>query len=499
MKKVIASVVVLALLFVCAPWGMGRIAESRLNKALDKAVKEAPYIKIAERKWTQGWFHSEQTVSFEFVIPKLPGAPKPVAAFADAAPVEAAPAPEPPVAPRAMPSLPTGPIRFTIRNDVTHGPVLGSAGIGLARLDTKLVVSDAVRQKIEAIFGPGDIVQITTRMGFFGGGTTTFAGKARTIDLSRMNKAGKGTIAWADFSLVMGIGRDAGSYDMQGRQPRIEVTEGEGERRTHFVMTNLTLDGTGSRISKDLYDGGAVLGIGTLGATTPRNPEFQMQAIKYGFNSSKKGDFMDYALEMGSGAIKAQPLEAQGFQIKEVHYDMTVRHLHIETLQKLVEAMKAVSVKGFEGNVTNPAQMQSAVLQPLMEHGIELVKHDPELSLDRIGVVTPDGDGMLKGLIRLEGVTDQDLTAGVMAIIPKIDADLTLEIAEALANKIPSAAPMIGMGVAQGFLKRENGKLVSHIEFKHSGLTVNGKLPLPGGLPFGRGGAGPSPSAPPAQ
>jgi uncharacterized protein YdgA (DUF945 family) len=502
MKKGIAAVVVLALLFVCAPWGMGRIAESRLNKALDKAVKEAPYIRIAERKWTHGWFRSEQTVTFEFVLPKLPGAPKPVAAFADAAPADAVPAapetPTIPQLPKGIPSLPTGPIRFTVHSDVTHGPVLGSAGIGLARLDTKLVISDAIRKKIEEVVGPGEIVQVSTRMGFFGGGTTTFSGKARTVDLARSGKAGaKGTISWDDFSLVVGIGRNAGSYEMQGRQPRIEVNEGEGG--SHFIMTNLTVDGTGSRITKDLYDGGAVFGVGKIGATSTRTPAFEMQAIKYGVNSSKKGDFMDYALEMGSGAIKAQPLEAQGFQIKEVHYDMTVRHLHIDTLQKLMEALKEVSAKTFEGAGGSTAQMQAAIMQPLMEHGIELVKHDPELSLDRIGLVTSDGEGVLKGLIKLEGVTDQDLTAGVMAIIPRINADVTVEIAEALANKIPSAAPMIGMGVAQGFLKRENGKLVSHIEFKHSGLTVNGKLPLPGGLPFGRGGAAPSQSAPPAQ
>jgi hypothetical protein len=49
-------------------------------------------------------------------------------------------------------------------------------------------------------------------------------------------------------------------------------------------------------------------------------------------------------------------------------------------------------------------------------------------------------------------------------------------------------------------VKREGGKLTSHIEFKHGGLVVNGKTPaLPGGLPFGRGGANPSQSAPPAR
>jgi len=498
MKKVIGSVVVLALLLACAPWGMGRIAEARVNSGLDKVVKEAPYIKIAERRWTHGWFHSEQTVTFEFVLPKLPGAPKPVAAFADAAPAAETPAPEAsaiPQLPKGLPSLPAGPIRFTLHNDVTHGPLLGSSGIGLARLQTRLLVSDEIRKKIEEIFGAGDIVSISTRMGLFGGGTTTFSGKARSIELAKFGKASqKGTIGWDDFNLVVGIGRTAGTYEVQGRQPRIEVSEGEGG--DHFLMTNLTLDGSGSRVTKDLYDGGVVMGVGKVSATSARAPAFEMQAIKYGANSSRKGEFMDYGVELGTGAVHAAQLEAQGFQVKEVHYDMTMRHLHIETLQKLMESLKAVSTKSLDGTATNPAQMQAAIMQPLMEHGIELLKHDPQLTLDRIALVTADGEGLIKGVVKLEGVTDQDVTAGVMAIIPKVNADLTVEIAEALANKIPSAAPMVGMAVAQGFLKRENGKLISHIEFKHSGLTVNGKLPLPSGLPFGRGAPNPSQTVP---
>lgn len=498
MKKVIASVVVLALLLVCAPWGMGRIAESRVNSGLEKLVKEVPYIKVADRKWTHGWFHSEQTVTFEFVLPKVLGAPKPVAAWADAAPPATAEAPAAPELPKGIPGMPAGPIRFSVHSDVTNGPILGASGIGLAALNSKLVINDAISKKIEEIFGPGELVNITTRMGFFGGGTTTVAGKGRSIALAKFGKPDeKGTVAWDDFKFVMGLGRDSGSYELQGRQPKLEVSGGEhGE---HFLMTNLTLDGSGNRITKNLYDGGAVLGIGKMGFTGGTTPAFDMEAVKYGVNASKKGDFLDYALELGSGAIKAPPLEAQGFQIKEVHYNMTVRHLHIETLQKLMEGLQTAYGKVFDSNGASPTEMQAAMMQPLKEQGIELMKHDPELSLDRIGLVTADGEGVIKGVIKLEGVTEQDLAAGVMSIIPKINADLTVEIAEALVNKIPQAAPMVGMGVAQGFLKKEGGKLVSHVEFKHSGLTVNGKLPLPGGLPFGRGAPNPSQSVPPAQ
>jgi len=475
-----ASVIIVAVLLVCAPLGMGRIAASRIDRGLDKLVKQAPYIKVAERKWTWGWFHSEQQVTFEFDLPRMLHSPKPVTALADATPPLIAP------------------VRFTVHSNVSHGPVLGSSGLGLAKLDSTLVIGDDIRKKVEGIFGPGDIVQISTRMGFFGGGTTTLSGKGRTVQLSKFGKADtKGTLAWGDFSLVLSLGRNASTYEVRGRQPRLEITDTEGGN--HMLLANLAVDGSGSRVTKDLYDGGAVLGIGKVAVTTARTSTFEMQSIKYGLNTSKRGDFMNYALQVGTGAIKARELEAKGLVLKEVHYDMTLRHLHIETMQKMMEAMRTVYAKNYGSAGATPAELQAAMLQPLKEHGIELIKHDPELSLDRIGLTTPEGEGIIKGLIKLEGVTDEDLAAGVMAIVPKINADLTIEIAQAMLEKIPSGATAVGMGIDQGYLKRENGKLVSHIEFKHGGLTVNGKAPAMGGLPFGGGAANPSPRVPPAQ
>ena len=65
MKKIVTLVVVLLLLLVAAPWGIGRLAEQRVNSGLDGLVQEAPYLTIVERKWTSGWFRSEQEVTFE--------------------------------------------------------------------------------------------------------------------------------------------------------------------------------------------------------------------------------------------------------------------------------------------------------------------------------------------------------------------------------------------------------------------------------------------------
>ncbi len=65
MKKIVIVVVVLVALLVVAPWGVGKLAEKRLDHGLDQLVEAAPYLTVVERKYTPGWFKSEQVVTFE--------------------------------------------------------------------------------------------------------------------------------------------------------------------------------------------------------------------------------------------------------------------------------------------------------------------------------------------------------------------------------------------------------------------------------------------------
>jgi hypothetical protein len=127
--------------------------------------------------------------------------------------------------------------------------------------------------------------------------------------------------------------------------------------------------------------------------------------------------------------------------------------------------------------------MRAAVFGPLREQGIELLAHEPELLVDRIGIVTPEGELALKGSIRLVGVTGVDVANGVAGFLPRIVADLKLETVQAVLEKLPNGAQSVGMGVDNGYLKREGSKLSSHVEFHDGKLSVNGKpLPLPAGL-----------------
>jgi hypothetical protein len=184
-------VAVLVLALIVAPWGVGKVAEKSLNAGLDKLVEQAPYLKVVDRKWTGGWFKSEQVVTFEAFSSWIDAMKKDaaeagssvesdvepaVAASPDAVP----PSADPPADEAPAPVTPEI-LRFTIRNEVWHGPVLGLSGLGIARVKTHLVLSEETQKKIAEIFGPKDPFEIVTRVGFTGGGTTTLTSEGRTI------------------------------------------------------------------------------------------------------------------------------------------------------------------------------------------------------------------------------------------------------------------------------------------------------------------------------
>jgi uncharacterized protein YdgA (DUF945 family) len=493
MKKSVIAVVVLVLLLGIAPMGIGKLAEKRVNNGLVKLTEIAPYLTVVENKYTTGWFKSEQVVTFELFAPWMrtfneamqkegiePGdAMTPAeSTLPEAAPQGAEPA--------AVPAKPQSPLRFTVRNEILHGPVLGFSGIGLARVQSQLILSDEVRKEIAEIFGPKEPVEISTRVGFFGGGTTTFKSEGRTIK----PKNGKTEISWETAKLAIGYSHDADAFNMDGGWPKIEVKDSSDN--THMVMSNLTLDGDGNRVRGDLYDGDFNFGIDEISVTGKET--FELKDLNVAEIVATKGDFTGVSVKMGSGEVKAKELTNMGVALKEIHYDIGVRRLHAPTLEKMVAGMKAMYAKP----LPNVADVEQVMFAPLKEQGAELLKYAPEFVIDRIGLVTADGDGYLKGVVALKGATADDFGAGNMRLIPKIHAELTIDVSEKMIQKFPNGSTAAGAGVDSGYVKREGDRLICKILFADGKLTINGKpqaIPGLGGPPAGD----PSAEAPPPQ
>ncbi len=493
MKKITIIVLVLLAVLAVAPWGIGQLAEKRVNAGLDRLVLEAPYLSIVERNWTRGWFRSEQQVTFELVGPWA-RAMNPAAVLEDfkkaqaegeaamaaeeaaqAAPADSEPVPAAEPAPAGEPdaaappetpaeAAPVPPIRITMRNEILHGPVLWPASLGIARVNTKVDLGPEVRKKIMEFFGTDEPVRMSTRVGFFGGGTTRLYGDGRSIKL----KGSAGTLEYDDYKLDISYSGDLDDIDGEGSWPQFKLSNPDG---SWVVVDKMSLTSTSDRIRGDLYDTDFRFAVDRVRVRGTDESESVIEGVHYVLDTTADKEFLNVSAKLGSGSIKTKALEEMKLEVNEVHYDFTVRRLHAETLAKLSTEFKEM----YGMPIATVADMDAVMMAPLKKYGFELLKYDPEFVFDRIGLSTPDGDGYIKGVVRLKGVTPQDLEVGFMTLVGKLDVDINIEVAQKLIEKVPSGATSAGAAIDAGYLKRDGDKLVSHIEFRKGELKVNGK------------------------
>jgi uncharacterized protein YdgA (DUF945 family) len=111
---------------------------------------------------------------------------------------------------------------------------------------------------------------------------------------------------------------------------------------------------------------------------------------------------------------------------------------------------------------------------PYRTFGMQLLRHDPEFAIDRFSVSNAEGEGLIKGVIKLKGVTDADLEAASLALISKVVADIDIDVSEAMLQKFTGQSAADN-AVAQGYLIRRDGHLRAKLELADGKVKINGK------------------------
>lgn len=453
MKKLLVAGGVLAAVVLLAPNAMGRFAESRSDKALDSLLENVPYLSIVERDWDRGWFTSKQQITFESRLP-LAG------------------------------EVPT---RFTVHNDVLHGPVLGLSGLGAARVKSHIDLPAETRAKIRETFGEQPALEMTTRLGFTGGGRSTLRSRGRTI-----READGSEVRYETATMEVGFSRDLARYEIEASLPQVEARGVTGEK---VRFDRLTLDGDAKRMDgfRYLYDSDFKLRIRELSTEDSPQGNVRVKNLHYGGGMELDDGLLSIKLSMGSDAVESDALASSGLSVREIYYDMAVNRLHARTMDEVYGGMQQfyrdLSAAGAEGTdpFTDDEVAAGALFTPLAENAGALLAHDPELQIDRIGFSTGQGKAVLKGVVRIVGLTEQDFAAaGLLGALGKLDADLNLDIDEAVLSVVPNGDFLAEAGVASGYLRRNDGKLTARILFRNGSLIVNGQtqsVPLPGAQP----------------
>ena len=193
---------------------------------------------------------------------------------------------------------------------------------------------------------------------------------------------------------------------MKGKWPRIEANNPATSEQ--LLLTGMSLVGESERVQGEVYDADYRFAIDKIVAVGADQAETTIDDIHYLVASAVDDGFMDVSAKMGTGKLRHPALAELQFEIDEVHNDFTLRRLHAETLDKMMAGIKAAYSKP----VKTVADVEAVLFAPMKEHGLALLKHDPELVFDRIGIVTPQGEGVIKGVLRLKGMGEADFATG---------------------------------------------------------------------------------------
>ena len=479
--RIAALAAALGIAYPAAAWLLGKQVETALDLQYER-LAEQPYLKVVERRFERGVFHSTEVATFELNGELLAA----LAAGSDDA---------------AEVAVPTESLRFTLRTEIDHGPLPGLRTAAAATAETALLFDDAVKAQLATVFGDAAPVQIKTVYGFGGGGSSTFSSPAFKTVVPGTD-GGERRISWQGLTFKVDFTRNMQRYTMQGEAPGLEVEDDA----SHLVVGAMHIAGEQARVFEDesmLYAGSQKVAIDEL-RMTPRagsaaggeggavSEALLLKQVVYDVNSPAKGDFIDISVKLG-----AETVQLGQRNYGPAHYDLSLSHLHARTLARLSrEAMSLYS----EESLRQAREGQAAfAMAALAEPARELLAHDPEISIDRISFRSPHGDATLALRVRANQLKPDDLQ-NPFALIGKLEVSGSAALPEGLLTELqrdeaqpPEEAArqierQLATYAAQGLVLREQGVVKTALEFRGGELKINGKAVNPFALGAAAGG-----------
>ncbi len=465
-KKLLITVVVLVLLYPALVWVLGGVIESRSSVALAELNEKAPYITVTENKYHRGWYTSEQDLTVTLFASQMAGLA--------------------PLAGANSAWLSKG-VPVTFHTVIHHGPFCGWSCFALARADTHMVLSNEAKAAVTLIYGSAEPVSITSRLGFFGGGTSTFTSPA----LTQVAVPGGGKLSWDGFKIIAHYTRHNDSFKVEGTAPHLLVDGPDGKR---FEIKAVALKAASTRALRSVYAGDFEFTIDSISyAGVGGSAPVLVSDFKYAGKSSVDSGLYSLALQFDTGAIGSNALK-----IKDAHFDLTFKHIDLVGMADLTDKMRDLYK---DPSATDPIQHSQAMLAVLKQQGGALLLKQPQLSLDRVGVETASGQVLLTGTLSIPGVTAEDLAnaSGATALMQKLVADFEVSLDDSALSELPGAAslqPQLETMAQQGFFTHDGGRWHTTIHSAQGQSTFNGKPFQPGAM----APAAPAPSpAPPAR
>jgi uncharacterized protein YdgA (DUF945 family) len=467
-----------------------------------------PGVKVVQNSVSKGLFTSVHTVTLDIGCA--------AEAVTDAATVDATDAAASAVPASVNPAATEAPaarkpVQITWRDTVRHGPLPGGKGVGLATIDTEIVLPPEAAAQVAKLFGDKPFLSVHTALGF--GGSYVSDIKSPPFKYAEQ---GKGDIDWQGLqatvrgSLSGGVAA-GGTYtfeapglsvnfvanDQVAGNLRIGKMALQGEVLPHADGSLLMAPskGTGGITSMQF----AFTQRGEAGAK-PINMVFE----NLQFASDAK---IDNGLWSGVSKVSGKG-RVDDFAIDKVDMQVSLSRIHAATYQTLVGKMMKTSFNCKKPGDEAAEAKEAAALAEDMQKGLnDLLVHNPEYALDRLAVELGGKTAEVSYRFGTKGMTEADAAMPLPALLTtkaygnasfKVQTGWIEQVVKKAVTLKPlpegaSADTMVAttMGfvnatvdslVTQGYLAREGDAVTSKAAFDGGMLKVNDK---PMNVPLG--------------
>lgn len=448
MKRILAVLVGLALLaasaYAAGAWYLGKQVEAALADPY-KGLDGNPYVKLVKRDYQRGVFSSTETVTIEILgdIMRATGG---------------------------------SPMLLTAKSVITHGPMPRMSKMAAAEVDTDIFLGGG---GLPARGQP--VIKAHTVINHEGDGDTRATLQPTALEFPDPVAGNLKKLSWTGGEFSMQFSKDMAEYTMQGAAPKFELGMADGGQ---VVMSGLRMSEEGKLIFPDepgLHSGTQKFAIDEMRVTVPVSggQALVMKKITYDTNAPVSGEFLNVTARMQVTDIL---LGEQNYG--PAHLDMSGKNLHARSLAQLQR-----SIAGMQSMAQpQPGADPMAALKPLVTAMVGLLKHDPQMSIDRLSFHTPNGEVLVTASMRVPGVTAED-AQNFMMLTQKISVAADLVVPEALlmmpfgpaaaspemaATQLQARQQQIASLVEQGYLFREGALLKSRIQYSAGQVAING-------------------------
>ncbi len=452
MKKIVLATVAAVILigYPLSTYLLGVRAETAARAWVDTLPAAVPFLKIVRNDYQRGFFKATHNVEFAVSVPAVPGMGEQFV--------------------------------VTLQDEISHGPLPDFSGIGAARVKHTLLFPAKVQQELVKVLGDKAPLTAVTMLAFGGGGNTKISSPAFTY------KDARGEASWLGIDANFDFSKDYQrvSYTMNAPGFSAKMLDG-----AELKVGKISATGQQDKLAQteSLYLGSANMSVESVVATSGPAAALLLTNLSYSAETkSPVASFVDAAGKLSVKSIKFGNDDWGAFE-----YAFNAKHLHAPSVDAMGKAMRQAYAKPSDKAppAEAAAQMQTAILDVLKQHGGALLKQDPTLELERLRVGTDRDYLSLSANARVNGVTDAD-TSNPMLLIPKVNARAEVALTETMLAKITSKASgkpadggademalmvnaQLDSAVAQGYIIRGDGALKSTITFAEGKLLINGR------------------------